>query len=318
MLARDEGFRVLVSVLEAIHAESTFEGALDATLRSLLAHTSWVLGEAWVPDRDHSLRLAASRTSVEADSARLAGFMAASARSSFARGSGLPGRVLASAKFEWIQDVADLGTERYLRAQLARDAGLHAALAVPVLAANEVFAVLVFYMGEPQPEDEPRVALVAAAARELGTALRRVRDHELRARLQEKIETLATPILEIAEYVALVPVVGDLDAEMGRLLTERVLAYVEKRRLRVVIIDLTGVQSLDSANTKGLIDLSRACSLLGTCAVVTGVRAPFARMLVRLGISADALRTEASLANGLQTAMTIASSPIEKRMRTTR
>jgi anti-anti-sigma factor len=313
-LAREQAFGLLLSVLDGVHAESTFPGALQATLSRLLAKTGWIHAEAWAPDDDKkTLAIVAAHSSVESDRSRIAPFAANGASLRFARGEGLPGRVLATAQREWLRDVTRLDADTYRRAGLAREAGLHAALAVPVLAGLEVVAVLVLYMGAPQDHDDAWVELIDAAARELGTVLRRALDREAVERLEIALERLSTPILEVGEHVALVPVAGELDTTLANALTQRVLTWVERKRARVVLVDVTGVRTLDTANVAAILDLSRALRILGTRTIVTGIRAQFARALVHLGVSMSELETETSLAAGLQRANEIAALPIAQR-----
>ena len=89
---------------------------------------------------------------------------------SFLPGIGLPGKAWQVARPVWVRDVkADPGFERGLFAQ---DAGLAAGVAVPVLARDEVVAVMEFFLWEERDEDESLVALVSALAAQLGTLFR--------------------------------------------------------------------------------------------------------------------------------------------------
>jgi len=70
----------------------------------------------------------------------------------------------------------------FRRLAAARDAGLHAAFAVPVVAGEEVVAVLEFFLDEQRPVDHALLGFVGAVAAQLATALlRRRAEDALRA-----------------------------------------------------------------------------------------------------------------------------------------
>jgi diguanylate cyclase (GGDEF)-like protein/PAS domain S-box-containing protein len=89
----------------------------------------------------------------------------------FAPGAGLPGRVWASKKPVWVRDVTR--DDNFLRADVAMEAGLKAGLGIPVIAGNEVIAVLEFFVREPRQEDEHLTGVVFSAATQLGSVIQR-------------------------------------------------------------------------------------------------------------------------------------------------
>jgi len=300
-----DAVELLVSVIGAVSAQREFGGALDAGIQAICARTGWTLGEAWVPRSDGRLAIAQIRVSSAADHARLRTFVEHSQRLVLAVGEGLPGRVFASRAVEWIPDVVDLPTERYRRLEHARTAGLHAAVAVPVLAGDErrPIAVLAFYMDEPRSTDPRRIELIAAVAAQLGLALQQKRAEERIERLETEVLEASTPVLEVWEGVGLAPVVGDLDARRVSYLQERVLEFLERRRVRHVLVDLTAVPEIDSYVAKELIALSKGVRMLGARAMFTGLRPALARALVHLGVSFDDVRSASTLAAGLRCAL---------------
>lgn len=311
---RDDAFELLLALLDAVHGEPRFEAALHATLREVCRRTGWALAEAWVPSADERTLTAVDvRAARDEDRPRFAKFVAATERASFPRGIGLPGRVFVSGRHEWQKDVATLDVGHYKRADLAREAGLHAALAVPVLASGSALAVLVFYMDRAQEADERSVEIVAAVARQLGLVLQQKRSQDAIDRLSQDVLRLSTPILDVGGRVALAPVVGDLDTSRIDRLAERVLGFVERHHTRVLIVDVTGVPTIETAVARALLDLAASARLLGARVVLTGMRGALARTLVHLGVSFGDLCTEASLADGLAVARELADEPLTAR-----
>lgn len=298
-----DAVELLVSIIRAVSEQRELHGALSAAIREICAHTGWTLGEAWVPRANGELGLAQIRAGSANDHARLRAFVEQSQKLSLRPGEGLPGRVFASRAVEWIHDVVDLPLERYRRLEHARAAGLHAAVGVPVLAGDEPIAVLAFYMDSPRAADPRRVELIAAVAAQLGLALRQKRAEERIERLESEVLELSTPVLEVWEGIGLAPVVGELDARRVLHLQERVLAFLERRRVHVVLVDLTAVPEIDSFVAKELIALSQGVRLLGARAMFTGLRPALARALVHLGVSFEDVHSASTLAAGLRDAL---------------
>ncbi len=127
-------------------------------------------------------------------------------------------------------------------------------------------------------------------ARELG----RVRDG-----LIQTIRELSTPVLPIHEGVLVVPLIGRMDSERGRQLTEALLAGIQRHLAKIVIIDITGVKTVDTAVASHLVQTTRAAALLGTECVLVGIAPSIAQILVQLGVDFGALITRRDLRDGV-------------------
>jgi len=170
----EEELRLLQTiVLTAIESKDT-HAAFGIVLRKVCESTGWIYGEAWVPSPDGTqLECSPSWYSkVEG----LEGFRKASEGCTFLPGNGLPGRVWLAKKPVWIRDVTV--DTNFPRAPLAREHGLKAAMAIPVLANDTVVAVIVFFVFESRAEDERLVGLVSAIAAQLGLVIQRIQMEE--------------------------------------------------------------------------------------------------------------------------------------------
>ncbi|MCS7173600.1 MAG: GAF domain-containing protein [Armatimonadetes bacterium] len=164
----EEGLRLLSSLAQTVAGAPDFDTALHATLRIVCEAAGWALGEAWMPSSDgRRLEWRGAYTTREG----LERFAENSRAFTFGPGAGLPGRVWTSRRPLWIPDVTQ--DPSFPREPLAREFGLRAAVGVPVLAEDFVVAVLCFFLTEVQEEDERKVALISAAAAQLGTAFQR-------------------------------------------------------------------------------------------------------------------------------------------------
>ncbi len=166
----------------AIAGAESAELAIADVLRSVCDHTGWALGQAWVRTSDG--RTLECSPAWHAAAPGLEAFRRVTEGLSFLPGIGLPGRAWQAARPVWVRDVkSDPGFERGLFAQ---DAGLAAGIAVPVLARDEVVAVMEFFLWEESEEDERLVALVSAVAAQLGSLFQQKQAEEaLRASEQQ-------------------------------------------------------------------------------------------------------------------------------------
>jgi len=141
------------------------------------------------------------------------------------------------------------------------------------------------------------------------------RKSELKARsarreLQEKLGTieaqaaaireLSMPVLAVADHTLLVPIVGELDARRGADLLTSLLQEVHARNADLVLLDITGVDVVDSTAADTLVRIARALRLLGARCMLTGVQPAVAQTLVTLGIELQSMLTLRTLQEGLQ------------------
>ncbi len=151
-----------------------------------------------------------------------------------------------------------------------------------------------------------RPADVATLSSAVRTAVRaRMHQYELRdeqQQLTELVHRLSTPVLEVRPRVLLVPLIGAVDQQRARQMTEELLHAVRASRARVVVIDLTGVPGVDAAVANHLLLTLEACRLLGAELILTGISTATAATLVELEIDWNAVTTATDLLTGLEEA----------------
>jgi hypothetical protein len=62
---------------------------------------------------------------------------------------------------------------------------------------------------------------------------------------QEAIRELSTPVLQVRERLLILPIIGVIDPQRARQLTEQLLRGIRTNRAKVVVIDITGVAAMD-------------------------------------------------------------------------
>ena len=161
-----EGLAALVHELSLdIAGAESAELAIADVLRAVCEHTGWALGQAWV--RTPAGGALEPSPAWRAAAPGLEPFRRASEALSFLPGIGLPGKAWQTGRPVWVRDVKS--DREFERGLFAQDAGLATGIAVPVLARDEVVAVLEFFLLEEREEDERLLALVSAVAAPLGT-----------------------------------------------------------------------------------------------------------------------------------------------------
>jgi anti-anti-sigma factor len=135
----------------------------------------------------------------------------------------------------------------------------------------------------------------------------RVRIEHERAMLQEEVirmqgarlAELAAPLIPLSAEILVLPLIGSIDSERAQHVLRTLLEGVQSARARVVILDITGLKHIDAPVAGLLVQAASALRLLGTQAVLTGLRAEVARTLVSLGIDLGALVTRGTLQSGI-------------------
>jgi rsbT co-antagonist protein RsbR len=119
---------------------------------------------------------------------------------------------------------------------------------------------------------------------------------------QEAIRELSTPVLQVRERLLILPIIGAIDPQRARQLTEQLLRAIRTNRARVVVIDITGVAALDSVVANHLVQTVEASRLLGATVIVTGLSPEIAQTLVTIGVDLGKMNTVGDLQGGIEEA----------------
>lgn len=121
-------------------------------------------------------------------------------------------------------------------------------------------------------------------------------------RQKEAMRELSTPVLQLRDRLLIVPMIGVVDSQRARQLTENLLRAIRDHRAKVVVIDITGVPDFDSGVANHLVQTVDASRLMGARAIVTGLSAEVAQTLVTLGMDLSKLNTVGDLQGGIEEA----------------
>ncbi|RMG51293.1 MAG: STAS domain-containing protein [Gammaproteobacteria bacterium] len=121
----------------------------------------------------------------------------------------------------------------------------------------------------------------------------------------EKLREVSTPITEIWDGVLVLPIIGSMDSERTMRVMENLLERIDRDRSRVVVMDVTGMLSIDSQVSHYLIQMVRAIRLMGAEAILTGIRPDIAKALTSLNIDLEGVNTRPRLVEGLKEAFNL-------------
>lgn len=130
----------------------------------------------------------------------------------------------------------------------------------------------------------------------------RLQEEVIRAQ-EAALAELSTPLLAISERLLVMPLVGTLDSRRAQQVIDSLLEGVARRRASAVILDITGVNLVDSQVADALMRAAQAVRLLGARVILTGIRPEVAQTLVGLGIDLSTITTRSSLQSGIAEGM---------------
>ena len=141
---------------------------------------------------------------------------------------------------------------------------------------------------------EEMLGITQAQARSLEEALETIKSQ------RASIAELSTPVLQLWDDVLAMPIIGVVDTRRSLDIMERLLGEVSARQSRFVILDITGVEVVDTKTADHLIKVTQAARLLGAECVMSGVRPAVAQTLVEIGVDMTALRTVSTIKDALR------------------
>jgi len=119
---------------------------------------------------------------------------------------------------------------------------------------------------------------------------------------QEAIRELSTPVLQVRERLLILPIIGVIDAQRARQLTEQLLRGIRNNRAKVVVVDITGVPAIDSAVANHLVQTVEASRLMGASVIITGLSSEIAQTLVTIGVDLSKMNAVGDLQGGIEEA----------------
>jgi rsbT co-antagonist protein RsbR len=119
---------------------------------------------------------------------------------------------------------------------------------------------------------------------------------------QEAIRELSTPVLQVRERLLILPIIGVIDSQRARQLTDQLLRGIRDNRAKVVVVDVTGVPTIDSTVANHLVQTVEASRLMGANIIITGLSSEIAQTLVTIGVVLNKVKAVGDLQGGIEEA----------------
>jgi rsbT co-antagonist protein RsbR len=164
---------------------------------------------------------------------------------------------------------------------------------LPELPAEDPFSVLYSAINE--------MAATLAIAHERTESYQKELSEKLATIEQQRIaiRELSTPVIEVWNGVLCLPIVGVMDTTRSAEMTETLLRAVVEKRARCAIVDVTGIEVMDTATADHFLSMARAVRLLGARCVLTGISPGIAQTIAHMGMVLGGIATHRSLRDAL-------------------
>lgn len=136
------------------------------------------------------------------------------------------------------------------------------------------------------------------------------RNEQYKRELEEKLGTieqqrsaireLSAPIMEVWDGILCLPIVGIMDSTRSADMTDALLKAVVATRARCTIIDITGIEVMDTHTADHFIRMAKSVRLLGAECVLTGINPQIAQTVIHMGLEMSEIVSHRSLRDALQ------------------
>ena len=110
------------------------------------------------------------------------------------------------------------------------------------------------------------------------------------------------PILKMGPFL-LVSIQVDMHDRLALQLQDDLTGRIAQTGARAVLIDITGVPTVDTLVAQHLLKTVAAARLMGADCIISGIRPSIAQTIVHLGVNLSDVVTKATLADALVLAM---------------
>jgi PAS domain S-box-containing protein len=183
-------------MVSQILAESRdFDDAANQLAKVICSSLGFDYGGLWLVRDNASLTYVAGWHN---NKAQVAAFARESAELSFTKGEGLPGQIWQEEKALW---VSDYQSGDFVRVRQAQEAGLHSAVAFPIVAEGETVGVFECFSVKTAVPDEAFLKILEVIGQQIGQFVKRKEAEEEELRLAKQLTVVHTQLDETMESV---------------------------------------------------------------------------------------------------------------------
>ena len=115
----------------------------------------------------------------------------------------------------------------------------------------------------------------------------------------EDLMELSSPLLSVWKGIKVLPLIGTLDSRRTQDAMEKALTCMSEEDVRILIVDITGVLTVDTMVSDHLLRMASAVRLMGGECIITGISPEVARTVTQLGVDLSIIHTRSTLHEGL-------------------
>ncbi|NKE03950.1 MULTISPECIES: STAS domain-containing protein [Mesobacillus] len=108
---------------------------------------------------------------------------------------------------------------------------------------------------------------------------------------QKIITDLSSPVVPLAQDIAILPLVGEFDYERSDHIMTHVIPKVSELRIKKLIIDFSGIAMIDAEIAARIFNINKVLKLIGIETMLTGIRPELAVDVINTGIDFSKLDT---------------------------
>jgi len=118
---------------------------------------------------------------------------------------------------------------------------------------------------------------------------------ERHKQIKKEVIELASPVVPLSKGVAVLPLIGSIDCDRTEHLLSETVPKIGSMNLRCLILDCSGIYTIDREVTSFVFRMNATLKLLGVQMVLTGLRPELAKSVVESGIDFSSLITYSSV-----------------------
>jgi rsbT co-antagonist protein RsbR len=123
---------------------------------------------------------------------------------------------------------------------------------------------------------------------------------DLMKEVQDEVNILSAPVVPIQENVAVLPLVGKMDHDRATLIMERAVPKVAEQKIQCLIIDFSGIVTIDATIARHIFDIHNVLRLLGVDSIATGMRPELAQAAVEGGVDFSSIKTFSTVKQAME------------------
>ncbi|MBM0066712.1 STAS domain-containing protein [Alkalicoccobacillus gibsonii] len=116
----------------------------------------------------------------------------------------------------------------------------------------------------------------------------------------QQLSDLSAPLVPVAKGIGVLPVIGNVTTVRMESIVDKVMTLSSKLDLHYLLIDVSGIVSLDESTSEQLLRLAHMLKLIGVKTMFTGIRPDLAMKINRLRTNFMKVQTFGTLAQGLE------------------